>query len=230
MDKVLRGLGETAKQRMELDLTHRFTFFSATSYTDMDGNTVSTVVGDTYQLGYTAHTVPSSSTTFRNIIANNPVFSKGGLEAAETLFATQMIDAAGNKVVITPDTIITTDNPTLVNDVRQYLNSVADPTSANSGVANEYRAKYRHIILPYLATSNVGAYDSTKANYWFLADVAHTDAILEVSEMPHLVVPTPGANSEDFENDDWKFRVSAAYGIEIIDPKFIVGSTGDGTA
>lgn len=52
INRVLTGLGEATAQRMELDLTHRFTFGTATSYTDMDGLTVSTVVGDGYQLNH----------------------------------------------------------------------------------------------------------------------------------------------------------------------------------
>ena len=82
MSKALRSLGEATRQRMELDLTHRFTFGTATSYTDLDGETVSTTVGDGLALFSASHTVPDSSTTYRNIVANNPVFSRGGLEAA----------------------------------------------------------------------------------------------------------------------------------------------------
>lgn len=230
INKKLTGLGEATAQRMELDLTHRFTFGTATSYTDMDGSTVSTTVGDGFQLFYSAHTVPGSATTYRNVVANNPVFSKGGLEAAETLFTSQLIDSAGNKVVSMPDTIVTSDDPNTVNTVKEYLNSTASPVSDNSGVTNVYRAKYNHIVLPLLATTAAGAYDSTKAKYWMLANIAHTDAVCEVSENPHMIAPSMGTNAEDFENDDWKFKSSAAYGIEIIDPKWIVMSAGSGAA
>lgn len=230
INKKLMGLGEATAQRMELDLTHRFTFGTATSYTDMDGTVVSTTVGDGLALFSTAHTVPGSATTFRNIVANNPLFSKGGLEAAETLFTSQLIDSAGNKVVSMPDTIITSDDPNTVNTVREYLNSTAAPTSDNSGVTNVYKAKYNHIVLPLLATTAAGAYDSTKAKYWMLANVAHTDAVCEVSENPHIISPSIGSNAEDFENDDWKFKSSAAYGLEIVDPKWIVLSAGNGAA
>jgi len=215
---------------MELDLTHRFTFGTATSYTDMDGIVVSTTVGDTKALFATDHTVPGSANTFRNIVANNPIFSKGGLEAAETLFTSQLIDSNGNKIVSMPDTIITSDDPNTVNTVREYLKSVAAPTSNNSGVTNVYQAKYNHIVLPLLATTNVGGYDSTKSKYWMLANIAHTDAVCEVSENPHLISPKPGSNSEDFDNDDWLFKSSAAWGLEIVDPKFIVLSQGNSAA
>lgn len=230
INKALMSLGEATSQKMELDLTHRFTFGDSTSYVDMDGETISTVVGDGFQLFYSAHIVPDSSTTYRNRLANNPVFSRGGLEAAETLFAVQMIDAAGNKIVIKPDTIISTDDPNTCNTIAELLNSMGSPEGAHAGVDNVYKSKYKHIILPYLASTATGARDTTKEKMWMLACVAHTDAICEVSEMPHLISPTPGANSEDFENDDWKFKSAAALAIEIIDPRWIAMSSGDGVA
>jgi len=211
-------------------LTYKSIAINKDAYTDMDGTVVSTTVGDGKALFATDHTVTGSATTFRNIVANNPVFSKGGLEAAETLFSSQLIDSAGNKIVSMPDTIVSSDDPNTVNTIKEYLNSTAAPTSSNSGVTNVYKAKYNHIVLPLLATTAAGAYDSTKAKYWMLANVAHTDAIVEVSENPHLITPSVGANSEDFENDDFKFKSSAAYGIGIVDPKWVVLSQGNGAA
>lgn len=230
ISKVLSGLGEAAAQRMEIDLTHRLTFGTAVSYTDMDGETVATTVGDGLALFSTVHKIPSSSTTFSNRVANNPAFSRSGLEAAEKLFVTQMLDAAGNKIVVSPDTVISSDDPATVNTIKEFLNSTANPSALNSGVTNVYKSKYNHIVLPYLATSNVGAYNTDKAKYWMLAAASHTDAICEVSENPHMISPSAGANSEDFDNDDWKYKASAAYGIEIVDPKWIVMSSGDATA
>src|ERR1035437_6772382 len=50
-------------QRVELDLTHRFTFCTSTSYTDMDGNTVDLTVGDGNSLAYATHALKFSSAT-----------------------------------------------------------------------------------------------------------------------------------------------------------------------
>ena len=230
ISRVLMGLGADSAQRMELDLTHRLTFATATAYTDFDGISVTTTVGDGLALLSTAHTVTGSSTTFRNRVANNPAFSRSGLEAAETLFATQMIDSNASKIVVRPDTIITAQDPSTENTVREFLNSTASLATSNSGNVNVYQGKYRHLVLPYLATTSTGARDSTKEALWYLAALSHTDAVLEISEMPHMIAPSPGGNGEDFDNDDWKFKGSAAYGIEIIDPKWIVGSTGDASS
>lgn len=228
--KKLSNMGEAASQRMDLDLTHRLTFGTATSYVDMDGRTVTTTVGDGLALFSTAHTVRGASTTYRNIVANNPIFSKGGLESAEELFAQQMIDSNGKKVVVNPDTIVSSNDPNTVNEIRTHLSSTAAPAAQNSGVVNVNQSAYNHVILPLLATDNEGGRDSSKEKYWMLADVSHTDALLEISEMPHMVSPSPGSNSEDFDNDDWGFKTSAAYGIEITDPKWIVLSKGNGDA
>lgn len=228
MRKALARLGEAAAQRLELDLTHRFTFATDTSYTDQDGVTVSTTVGDTLALASASHTVPGSSTTYSNIVTGNPALSRTGLEVAEKLYATQMLDASGNKIVVQPDTLVIADNPVLENVALEYLNSTAAVDGGNSGVTNVYKGKYRLLKLPYLATTATGAADSTKENYWMLADLAHTDAICEISEAPHMVAPSPGSNAEDFDNDDWKYKCSAAYAIEIVDPRWIVISTGLG--
>lgn len=229
MDRI-RGLGALAANRMEIDMTHRFTFFASTSYTNMDGRSVTTTVGDGLALGSAAHTVTGSSTTFRNIVANNPTLSRGGLEAAETLFATQMINMAGEKVVVRPDTLIIPENPVYENIALEYLNSTAAPDAAHSGVTNVYKGKYRLLKLPDWATDATGARDSTKENYWALASLKDTTAMCEISEEPRLIAPSVGSNAEDFDSDNWKFKTTAAYGLEIVTPHWIVFSKGDGTA
>lgn len=230
MGQRLTRLGEAAAYRLELDLTHRLTFWTATSYVSLEGNTFTTTVGDGLALGSTAHTVLGSSTTFRNIIANNPLLSKGGLEAAEALFAQQMIDSSGVKVTPHPDTLVVGNDPATINTARELMQSSADITTNNSGVVNVYKGKYKIVVLDHLATTAAGARNSAKEKYWFLVEVGHTDAVLEISEQPHLISPQPGNNSDEFDTDDWNYKCSASYSIEIIDPKWLVGSLGDGTA
>ena len=57
---MLTNLAPTAYNRLDLDLTHRVTFATATSYTDMDGRTVDVSVGDTLALASTVHTLKGS--------------------------------------------------------------------------------------------------------------------------------------------------------------------------
>lgn len=229
INRALNGMAESVVRRMEMDKTHRLTFANATSYTDLDGDTIATTVGDTLALFSTVHTMPGTSTTFRNRIANNPLLSRGGLEAAEKLFATQMIDTNGQLVFYIPDTLITTNDPTLVNTARQYLGSAADIDQPNSSVMNPYQGKYRLVVLPFLSTTAAGAYDSTKANYWFLACLARKDAICKVGQAPMLIPPTEN-DGKEFETMDWKYASFGSFALVISDARWIVGSLGDGSA
>jgi len=130
-------------QRVELDLTHRLTFCTATTYVDLDGNTVDISVGDTLALASAVHTLKFSTLTYSNIVTGNPLFSKGALEAAELLTTTDILSNFGEKRVMDFNTIITGNNPTVVNAVKQFLRSVSDNTQTNSGVTNVNQDKYR---------------------------------------------------------------------------------------
>jgi len=223
IDKKMRKLGETTAKRIELDLTHLFTFgMSASSYTNMDGETVATTSGDGQNLFDTDHTITSTSDTYGNLITT--AFSRAGLEEAENTFNT-FVDNNGNIVLVEPDTIVTGRNVTIQNSVKEFLRSTLVPDEANNAT-NVYAGKYKHLVLPYLSTSTAGAPVTTYDNYWMLADLKHKDAICEISENPTFTAPSQGGNGEDFETDDWKFKSSATYDYGVLDYKWIVGSTG----
>jgi len=228
----LENAGRKGANRIDLDLTHRLTFGTATSYTDMDGRTISTVTGEstTQQLFDTDHPLAGSSTTYRNRLANNPALSKGAIEGMERLITENTYNQFGEKVTATFDVIFTSDDPNTVNTAREYLRSTASPDATHAGVVNVYAGKYRHVILPRLATTAVGAPDSTKRGYWGLVSSSMSTFHLGVWEEPHLIAPTPGSNAEDVQTDDWEFRSRAGYGIAIVDSPWIKFSSGDGTA
>jgi hypothetical protein len=222
MNRELTNLGEEAAQRMELDLTHQLTFgIAGSTYVNMDGETVSCASSDGVAIFSASHTMKGVSGNLNNLITAK--FSKAGLQTAESAF-TLMRNNAGVKALVKPDTIISSDDPATCNAIKEFLVSQAMPDTANRG-DNVYKAKYKHIVLPYLATDKDGNPDTTKAGYWFLADLAHTDAVLEISENPHFVTPSVGSNGEDFFTDDWSFKTSAAYDYGFTDFKFIVGSS-----
>ena len=223
IEKVMRRLGETTAQRMELDLTHQLTFgISASSYVNIDGETVATTSSDGVQIFSASHTMTGNSDNLNNLITAK--FSRTGLEAAENLF-TLMRNNNGQKVIVKPDTIITGDDPETVNAVKEFLKSTEAPDTSDRAT-NVYKAKYKHLILPYLATDAQGDPDSSISDYWMLADLSHTDAILEISENPTFTAPSMGGNGENFLTDDWAFKSSASYDYGFSDFKFIVGSTG----
>ena len=227
---MLTSAGRKGGNTIDLDLSHRLTFMTASSYTDRDGRTIATTTGDAQVLVYTAHTLAGSSTTYRNRLANNPALSKGALEGMERLITENTYNQLGEKMTATFDILWTTDDPNVVNTAREYLQSTADITGAHAGIVNVYQGKYRHAILPRVATTAVGAPDSTKRGYWGIASSQLTSFYLGMWERPHMIPPVAGGNAEDAQTDDWDFRIRAGYGICTVGATWIKGSTGDGVA
>src|ERR1035437_8554770 len=145
---AITGLPDFCPQRVEIDLTHRLTFSSATSYVDMDGNTVDLTVGDTLALVSAVHTLKFSTITYSNRVSGDPLFSKGALEAAELLTTTDILSNFGEKRVMDFNTIVTGNNPTVLNAIKQFLRSTSDNTQANPGVINVSKDKYTLVSLP----------------------------------------------------------------------------------
>lgn len=226
----LTNLADMAVKRMDLDMSHRIGFGTATAYTNVDGISVDITMGDTLALFSTVHTVRGASTTYRNRLANNPQFSRGSLEAMEKLVVEETINQFGEKKAVSFDILWSTDDPNTVNTIREVLKSTASVNAPNDGVTNVYEGKYRTVVLPRIATLASGAVDSTKSKYWGLASSMMTSAYLGVLEEPHLKTPAAGNNGEEFSTDDWNFGVRAGYFISIVSGAWIKGSTGDGTA
>ena len=222
----ITSLSEVCPATMDLDLTHRLTFAFASSYVSRDGITIDTTVGDGNPLIYNAHTLTGSSTTYSNAIASNPAFSKAALENAENLFVTATFNNLGEKMAMKPDVIVTTDDPNTCNQVRELLKSTASVADYNnSGVMNVYKEKYRHIVLPRLATTANGAVDTDKKKYWFLASTKDSDFYLSILEAPYLKTPADWNNGEEFSSENWKYLTAATYGIAIVTGRWIKGST-----
>lgn len=226
---LITNLTHFCPQRIELDATHRLTFGTATSYTDMDGDTVSLVGGDGLAIFSAVHTLKFSSTTWSNVVSGNPVFSQGALEAAELLTTTDILSNFGDKRVLVFNTIITGTDPNTKNAVKQFLNSTSDVNQNNPGVINIYLNSYKHLILPQLATTATGANDSTKRRYWMLAALGQGAMGLQAYygewEAPHMVAsPASGNNMEDPHRDIWSWGTRAGYGFVIVSGRGIVGS------
>lgn len=229
----LTNLAHFCPNRMELDLTHRLTFATGTSYTDQDGVSVTTTVGDGLALVSAVHTLSGSSTTFSNVITGNPTFSKGGLEIAELQANTQILtNGFAERRIFRFNYIVSSDDPTTVNDVKTFLMSITDVDQNNPGVVNVYKGKYQHLILPYLATTAAGAYDSTKNRYWGIVaagqGVNGWQAYFGVQEQPRLLTPAPGNNGEDIHNDNWTYGTRCTFGVETVGSRGFVFSTGLG--
>ena len=227
----LTNLLPTAMNRMELDLQHRIGFGGSTTYTDMDGRTIDIAVGDTLALYSTVHTVRGSATTFRNRLANSPQLSRGALEAMEKMRVENHINQFGQKVPVMDDLLWTTDDPNTVNTARELLKATASVDSGiNAGVPNVYQGKYRHVMLPRVATDKDGNVDSTKAKYWGTASSRECSLYLGVHEEPHVTPPSTGGNQDDALTGSWVFLTHAGYMIVVPSANWIGVSYGDGTA
>jgi len=219
----LTSLAHYCPQRIDLDLTHILTFATATSYVNMDGETVDLTTGDGLALAYSAHTLKFSSTTYRNRIASDPLFSKGGLQAAELLTTTDILSNFGEKRVMNFNVIFSGDDPSTMEDIKQFISSTSDNTQNNAGVVNTYKGKYRHVVLPNLATTASGANDSTKRKWWGIAAIGQGilgwQAYHGVWEASHMKAP-----SEDSSADVWTYGTRAGYGQAAISGRGIIFS------
>lgn len=225
----MRDLGHFCAQRQELDLNHRFTFASSTSYVNKNGETVSTVVGDGLALASTVHTLSHSATTYSNRLTGDPAFSEGAFEAAKLLFATQIYSNLGEWRQMTPNTLIfSSADVTGIRVAKQLMRSQSDPDAVQSGVVNVYQNEMRIVVLPYLSTTATGAYDSTKRRWWFMASTGNGtmgwQAYLLEWAKPSLMVPTEGSNGQDIHNYNWTFSTYCRYGIGILSGKGLVAS------
>lgn len=228
--RQLTSAGSKCMKTLDLDLSHRLTFGTATSYTDRDGNTIDTSCGDTLALFYTAHTLKGSSTTWRNILAGNPKVSKGALEAMERMIIENTYSQLGEKKTLSFDILWSTDDPNTVNTIREYLQSTAAVDGANSGIKNVYAGKYTHVVLPRVATDANGNVDTTKRYYWGLASSEQKPIILGMIETPHMTSPASGNNGEDIQTDAWEFGIRCGYGICTASGLGITVSKGDASA
>lgn len=225
---AVTSLAEVCPDTIDLDLTHRLTFATATTYTNRDGDTISIDCGDDTALIDSTHDLTGSTTTYSSVITGNPQFSKGALEVAEKSFVENTFDNLGNKMALKGDTIVTSDDPNTIHAVRELLGASADVTTSNSGTFNVYSNAYKHVILPRLATTAAGAVDSTKAKRWFLAASKASDFYLCMLENPYLKTPVDWNNGEDFSSENWNYLAWATYWMGIVTARRIKWSTGLG--
>lgn len=225
----LTNLGRLAENRIDLDLTHRITFGESTSYVDQDGVTVDLTVGDGKALFATDHTLKASSTTFRNILSGNAAFSQTALEAMEKMRIENSFNQFGQKMTVQDDILWSAEDPNTVNTIKIVLQSMGNTADyKNSGVINPYERKYKHVVLPRIATTANGNVDANKAKYWGVASSQLSTAYLGMHEEPHMKMPTPGSNAEEFSTDAWNFGTRAGYMIVIVSANWIALSEGDG--
>lgn len=224
----ITNLAKFCDARQDLDLTHRFTFAGDTSYTDRNGEVISTTVGDGLALVSASHTLAFSSTTFSNLVTGAPAFSESALESAMLLAATNIYSNFGEKRTLRFNKIVTGDDPTTVRTVKQLLQSTADVDAIQSGIVNVYNGRFEHVILPDLATTAAGAYNSAKKRYWFLVAAGQGmngwQAYVGQWIAPTLLTPSDSNAGMDIHNYNWTYSAYCRYGIVTVSPKGLIGS------
>jgi hypothetical protein len=225
---LITNMSGFCENREEIDMQHRFTFCSSTTYTDMGGEVVDVTVGDGLQLAYSAHTLAfNSGVTYKNRLTGDPAFSVGAFEVAKTVGATETLNNFGDLDTTAQFTHIATGSDQgTIRAVQQFLKSIADPEAVQSGVVNIYKNGYTHVILDHLATTAAGAYDSTKRRWWFLiaAGMNGWDARIGRWISPTLVTPTSGGYGEDPNNYNWIYSCYTRYGIAVLSGRKFIAS------
>lgn len=211
----LKNLSGFVRYRQELDLTHRFTFCTATSYVNMDGQVVDITTGDAAALVSASHLTAFSGVGYSNVITGVPVFSEANLAVAELVGTTQVVNNYGEKRLMVFDKLVCADFPAVFNLMRQVIQSTAQISAPNAAVKNVYEAKYDIIKLPYLATTALGLPDTAKKNYWGLVSTGTNgwNGYLAVWEEENMRTPAPGNNLIDGHADVQTFGVRGGYDI-----------------
>jgi len=225
----LTSLAEFCDNRLDLDLTHRLTFATSTSYVDMNGESVDVTVGDGLALVSSAHTLAFSATTYSNSVAGSPTFSQTSLQAALLLAASQIYNNFGQRRQMNFNAIFCWNDPATEQAIDQLIFSTADVDAVQAGILNTYRSKFVRVSLPNLATDANGAYDSTKRQWWGIAAIGQGlmgwQAMYGEWVAPFLKTPAPGNNGENIDTWNWTYATGCSYGITVVSPRGLILST-----
>jgi len=226
LSKNVTSVAEDIIDKIELDMRNFIGMGTGSSYTDNGGYTIDTTVGDGLSLFNTTHTLKNSALTYSNILSGAPSFSSDALESAEDYFAYNITDNYGKRQSIKPNTIITADKAGMKNRVTRMLKSISPETvggvaNANSGIVNDYRDKYRHLVIEFDVDS-LDMTDSTKSYNWYLASVGGNPnssfQAYYIKWMSPMVAPA------EVNQDAWTLSYTArsAYAIGAVSGKGIL--------
>ncbi len=185
--KGIQGLGTSGAKRLELNLQLGFGMGAGASYTDMDGNVVSTLGADG-QNSFSATKTTKAGIAYSNLQAI--AFGLAGLEAHQNLFR-RMVNHSGRQVKVIPTHIYHTRTPSLVNTIEEFLNSRGNVGSPNMGI-NVYGYKgprFQTIEMEYLDANPDETRDNAKANYWGLVLAKGQELQCEISQNPVVYAP-----------------------------------------
>ena len=232
-DMVLRWYKDTGwnlANRLMFDETAFLTFMTATSYLDIDGNTVDVSTGDGNPLAYSAHTLTNSTATYRTRLAGNPALTSSAVEQMMTNYAQQPLGNNGDRLMLMGDAIVVGSSQSVYHRALQIVRSMAPVTAPNSGVFNPLRNAMRVLRYIYIDANVQGQVDTTKSEYWAMIDTKNPGGYVIVTEQPNVLVPTLNNGGIQWLNDNRTIRGTMCYIVTWLNPRSFCGSTGDGAA
>ena len=222
IEKLCRSVVEDAFDKVDQSLADKMTKGWSTSYTDVYGDTVSSVGPDGLALFSLVHTNNISSDTASNIISDgtntNPPLSRVAIVYMRALFAKHRDPNNLVRSINLDSLLVSPDNEDLAERIcmSEYL-----PGSANND-KNPLKGKIKNILVwPRLALAADGTDTSA---YWFMFDSMLVKETLNClfAERPSLDPP-----QEAYSNKNWDYSVDYFYAIGLGYPMFVVGSKGD---
>lgn len=224
----IRGLKQSITRRQEQDVAGMLSYAWSTSYTNIDGETVTTSTPDGLALISASHVPNGSATTWSNqLTGNHAPISPTTLENLEQLFNNFLDDGDGRAVPRTATHIITGQHAPTVHEVRRILNSQLLPGTENNDT-NTFKSAYQHIIVPYLDFNlATEARDSTKSKYVFLANLMSDINCFRVEQSQAAELEAP---FQVTESGIWQWVATALYDYGTLGANFISGTKGDGSA
>lgn len=206
---IVQALKDAVPQRQNLDMTHLITFGQAVGYYDQDGYFRDTTTGDELSLFNTAHKLAFSTKTYSNLLPGSLPFNKAALESMGQMTTTEIMDNFGKLGRMNFNTIFCAQNEAVINSIRQYIHSVADPSQANPSVENPYKGRYELRILSMLATDANGNTDYSKLNWWGIAALGTSMSgdrwqAYRVNWEPTRLKGMSTGNGATFSNANWE--------------------------
>lgn len=216
--QAMARFNASVPNRLELNRQHQLGFANVTSYVNMDGRVVDTTAGDALPYGSATHPLAFTTITWSNIVPGNPQASVTGLEAAQKLGVTDILDNYGLPVEMEFTHInCQKQDPQTCRVFREILRSTTLVTQANPGVVNTFEQMYQLMVTSRVATDAMGRPDSTKYKWWSLLALTGMNRLQAweyIWEAPHMNPIAEGSNNGvDAYNDDYTWGARGRQGI-----------------
>lgn len=149
-----------------------FTGAGAGTVTLPGGGTYATTCADGQFLADTDHTVPGSSSTFRNTTSGTDVLSDSGITNAIQTGNQNIVNDDGVVVPWSPDTLIVPNNESMVRKAREITGSDKVTLSANNTINVYSGGRFKVVVLMHAPRNAVGSYSTTAGDMyrWAIAD------------------------------------------------------------